>query len=56
MGILLSAGMVMQVIVLGEWYLATAEFLAAGILQMILGVLASLKNQDKQPDLKFAGK
>jgi hypothetical protein len=42
MGILLAGCAAAQVAALGEWYLATVEFLAAGILQMILGVLASL--------------
>lgn len=38
MGILLLFGTVLQIVVLREWFIATAEFLIFGILQLILSI------------------
>ena len=40
MGALLCVGVVLQVIVLGEWYLATLQLLVLGIVQLCLAVVS----------------
>jgi NADH:ubiquinone oxidoreductase subunit 6 (subunit J) len=49
MGMVLIIGMIAQVIILDEWYLATVQLMGAGLLQIALGiyVMNGIKQTDK---------
>lgn len=51
MGLILLLSMIAQIIVLGEWYLATLQLIIAALLQLLLSGCACYRNiqHDKKP-------